>query len=53
MSAPDSAASEPAMLAGRLHTLMDRYEEATVAFIESGGYKISKRVPGMACCTYL
>ena len=32
------------MLLGRLHCLMDRYDESAVSFIQSGGYSVSKKV---------
>eukprot|EP00667_Euglena_gracilis_P007760 EG_transcript_7842 len=36
-----------AMLIGRLHTLMDRYDESAISFIQSGGYKVSTLVSGI------
>uniref|UniRef100_A0A7S4GHZ0 AB hydrolase-1 domain-containing protein n=1 Tax=Eutreptiella gymnastica TaxID=73025 RepID=A0A7S4GHZ0_9EUGL len=41
---PDAEEVRDAMLLGRLHCLMDRYDESAVSFIQSGGYSVSKKV---------
>ncbi|DBB08794.1 TPA: hypothetical protein ACH3X3_007456 [Trebouxia sp. C0006] len=38
-------ATDDALLIGRLHTYLSGWAEANVAFIQSGGYSLSKRIP--------
>jgi len=38
-------ATEDAMRVGRLHTFVEGWKEANFAFMQSGGYAISKKVP--------
>jgi pimeloyl-ACP methyl ester carboxylesterase len=44
-SAYNTADFGDAMLAGWLHTQMDRYDDSAVAFIRSGGYRVRGLVP--------
>lgn len=40
-------ATEDAMRVGRLHTHLDGWMDANVAFMRGGGYAISKKLPNV------